>query len=607
MGERTVWLNVRSGLLLVLSAVSLAAGACVPAGEVAAMAESRVYRPETCAYCGAETWCELRANGKPQCRACKVERFFECVLYPPLGYKLQVWQRKVLRDLYGTVNERGLRQYRRGYVSTGKQNGKSFLLGGLPIYHLLMEDEFQPQAYGVASAKDQAGIVYNAAAMLVKANPMLKARLNIRESTKRIIRKDGGGLYEVLAADGDVQDGKRPSLLMFDELHRFTRKKAETVRTVLLKGMISRCPVVDGVQTGEPLMLQTTTSGDEHECPMWFSEYEHAQAVAKDPEFDRSYYSVIYQADPQRLQTDKTYWLSREARVAANPSHQDNGGFLADSEIEADALEAIKRPEKYSDYIRLNLNVPAAATETPAVNMHAWYACGGEDDLRKWPEYDVDLLVMKWGLKHRSCYIGVDLAWTTDMTGMSLVFPPEKEDEKWKLLFFAWLPQERISEIEKVTRAPLTDWVRRGFVSTVPGVRMSMLAVEDKIRWAAKLFQVREVCYDPYGQLVHSMEILAQEEFTCVEIDQKIPSLTGPTKDFLAMYMAGEFQHGNNPVANWHVSCLCLDRDHNDNVKPNKPARDVSKKRIDLVAATIDALKRAVPREKPVEPRVTFV
>ncbi len=136
------------------------------------------YRPATCAYCKAETWCEKRSDGTPQCRACKIERFFERVLYPPLGYKLQSWQRKVLRNLYGTVNpENGLRKFRRSFISVGKQNGKSFLLGGLPIYHLLMEAELQPEAYGVASARDQAAIVYKAAALLVDVNPELTKKL----------------------------------------------------------------------------------------------------------------------------------------------------------------------------------------------------------------------------------------------------------------------------------------------------------------------------------------------------------------------------------------------------------------------------------------------
>jgi len=47
----------------------------------------------------------------------------------------------------------GRRRYQRGYVSTAKQNGKSFLTGGLPIYHMLAETELNPEAYGAAAAK----------------------------------------------------------------------------------------------------------------------------------------------------------------------------------------------------------------------------------------------------------------------------------------------------------------------------------------------------------------------------------------------------------------------------------------------------------------------
>lgn len=571
------------------------------------------YRLNTCAaqsdstglVCGAETWCETRSDGTPQCRACKVERFFERILYKPFGHKLQGWTRKVLRDLYGTVRpETGLRQYRRAYVSTGKQNGKSFLLGGLPIYHLLMENETQPEAYGVASARDQAGIVFKAAATLVDANPVLKSQLKILESTKRIVRRDGAGLYAVLSADGEVQDGKRPSLLLFDELHRFTRKKSETVRTVLRKGMISRAPVVRGVETGEPLEIQTTTSGDEFESPTWFSEYQYAKQVSNGGITDPTYYSAIFQADPERLENEKDYWKSREARVAGNPSHEDLGGFLADREIEKDCIEVETRPEKYADYIRLNLNVPYVSTGTPIINMPTWCEGGGEDDLRKWPTYEVDYLILKWGLKNKPCYIGVDLAWTTDMTGMSVVFPPEEEGDKWILLFFSWIPELRVEYIARITRAPLADWIRRGFVVTVPGVKMRLLEVENKIRWAAKLFDVREMCFDDWGGLTRSAEVLAEDGLTCVDIDQKIPVLTAATKEFLALYLSRELLHGNNPVMNWHVSCLSLDKDHDDNVKPCKPGRDTSQKRIDLVSATVNGMSRAILVEAVITPGV---
>jgi phage terminase large subunit-like protein len=217
---------------------------------------------------------------------------------------------------------------------------------------------------------------------------------------------------------------------------------------------------------------------------------------------DPQYYVQIHQADPVKIKNDPKYWLTREARVLGNPSHQDNeGGYLSDEALEAEAREAVLRPEQKSSYLRLVLNVPEADTETPAVAMQDWYACGGPEDLRQAAFYDPELLIMRWGLKNRPCYLGLDLAWVTDFTGMSLVFPPQEEGEKWKLLFFAWLPEGRVPVVEKLTQQKIAKWVEQGFVLTVPGVRMSLLAVEEKIRWAARTFALQEVCYDPYGQV----------------------------------------------------------------------------------------------------------
>ena len=254
------------------------------------------YRPETCAYCQSGTWCEIRSNGKPQCRACKVDRFFSEILYPPLGYRLLGWQRKVLRDLYGTVSqEEGKRRFRSGYISVGKKNGKSFLIGGLPLYHLLMENERNPEAYGAAAAKDQAGLVFKAAAQLVAANPALQARLRVLPSTKRILRRDGGGFYGVLSADGDLQDGIEPSLVIRDEVHRWKTLRAETLHDVITKGQISR---------EEPLDIGITTAGAEYESPLWWREYQHAKKVLDEPQQSGTFYAAICEADVKRLESD---------------------------------------------------------------------------------------------------------------------------------------------------------------------------------------------------------------------------------------------------------------------------------------------------------------
>ena len=56
------------------------------------------------------------------------------------------------------------------------------------------------------------------------------------------------------------------------------------------------------------------------------------------------------------------------------------------------------------------------------------------------------------------------------------------------------------------------------------------------------------------------------------------------------MYQTGSIRHGNNPVANWHASCLALQGDGRDNVQPAKPERGKTSKRIDVISAAITGL-----------------
>ena len=542
------------------------------------------YRPETCAYCQTDTWCEIRANGKPQCRACKVERFFETVLYAPLGFRLLDWQRKVLRDLYGTVQaETGLRQYRIGFVSMAKKQGKSFLIGGLPIYHLLMENEVRPEAYGAAAAKDQAGIVFKAAAQFVKANPVLSERIKLLESTKRMLRRDGGGSYAVLSADGDVQDGIEPSLAVLDELHRWKTAKADTLYDVITKGVISR---------HEPLVVEVTTAGEQYESPLWFREHEHARQILDGSLKSDRFYAAIWSADAKRLETDADYWKSREARVAANPSHEDHGGFLKDEALVAEMEKAIANPAQRPKYLRYNLNVPVISGEQRAIEMPRWYECGGGVDLQSWSVYDPKLLIEEWGLKDRACWAGVDASWTIDLTALSLVFPPVGE-EPWSIICFFWMPAERVAERERSDRVPYAHWAERKFIEATPGNAVDQNAVKERIRWAAKQFELREVAFDPWNFRTSASDLLG-EGLQCIEIRQGYALLSEPTKRLLELYLDRKIRHGNHPVLNWNASCLSLQGDHKDNVQPTKPERGKSSKRIDGISATVTALARAM-------------
>jgi phage terminase large subunit-like protein len=498
------------------------------------------------------------------------------------------WHRVILRNLFGRVQVTdGKRQYRRAYISTGKQNGKSFITAGLPLYHICMEDELNPEAYGSAAAKEQAGIVFKAAAMLVNANSILRNKLKIIQSSKRIIRRDGGGVYQVLSADGDVQDGIRPSLNLRDEMHRWRGAKAETLYDVTTKGQISR---------EEPLDIAITTAGAEYESPLWFGEYEFAKKVLSGGIQSPQFYAAIYEADAKKIESDPEYWKSREARVAANPSHEDHGGFLKDAAIVVELDKALAQPAKKSKYLRYHLNVPIVSQQDPIIDMAKWQMCGGGVDLREWPEYDVELLISKWGLIDKKCHVGVDASWTTDFTAVVFGFEPFGENGVWTFLPFFFVPEERVPELERICRLPFADWVEKGFVIATPGNAIDLREVKDKIRWGKGMFDLQDLAFDRCNFRTEAME-LNDEGINAIEVQQNFMQLSYPTKFILAAYLDQKIRHGNNPVFNWNAACMQLQYDRKDNCQPTKPERLKSSKRIDGLAATVTLLSPALVAE----------
>jgi phage terminase large subunit-like protein len=69
--------------------------------------------------------------------------------------------------------------------------------------------------------------------------------------------------------------------------------------------------------------------------------------------------------------------------------------------------------------------------------------------------------------------------------------------------------------------------------------------------------------------------------------------LSEPSKKLLELVAAGKFHHGGHPVLRWNASCLATE-ESNDNLMFTKPERSKSSSRIDGIAATVNALARAI-------------
>src|SRR5688500_4825871 len=87
-------------------------------------------------------------------------------------FRLRPWQIKILKQLLATRPD-GLRKYRVCLLMLPRKNGKTELAAALAIYFLLFDGEIGGEVYSAAADKDQAALVFNVAAQMIRNDPEL--------------------------------------------------------------------------------------------------------------------------------------------------------------------------------------------------------------------------------------------------------------------------------------------------------------------------------------------------------------------------------------------------------------------------------------------------
>lgn len=130
--------------------------------------------------------------------------------------KLEQWQKeKILRPVFETKNENGLRKYDLALIGLPKKNGKSTLSSGVGIYMLFFDDP-GAEVYSIAGDKDQARIIFDKAKRTVERNPILSNSVKVYRDIIEI--PSTGSIYKVLSADAPTAHGLNPSAVLGDEL-----------------------------------------------------------------------------------------------------------------------------------------------------------------------------------------------------------------------------------------------------------------------------------------------------------------------------------------------------------------------------------------------------
>jgi len=462
-------------------------------------------------------------------------------------FHLRRWQEKILRQLFAVDRLTHRRRIRTCLLMLPRKNGKSELAAALAIDGLLFDGEIGAEVYSAAADKDQAALVFNVAAQMIRNDAELLAACEIIDSQKRIVHRKTGSFYRAISAEAYSKHGFNCSRLIYDELASAPSRELWDVLTT---------------STGaraQPQVIAISTAGYDRHSILW-EVYSHAKRVLADPSIDPSFLPVIFEAPPEADWTSEAVWR------ACNPAL---GDFRSLEELRIACARAKEIPAQENTFRRLYLN---QWTEQASrwIAMTAWDACLGPID--------------RAALRGRRCFIGLDLSSTTDLTAVVAVFPM---GEWFAVLPHFFIPADRIQQRVTRDRVPYDVWRREGFVTATPGPVVDYDAVRALLTdWDAE-FDLKMIAYDPWNatDLVSRLEKI--DGLPCVKMRQGFASLSAPTKSLETAILSKRLRHDGHPVLRWNLSNAAVEGDAAGNVKLSKEA---STEKIDGAVALVMAL-----------------
>ena len=469
-------------------------------------------------------------------------------------FELIDWQERIVRDLFGVLKPNGYRQFNTAYIEIPKKQGKSELAAAVALLLCCGDGEQRAEVYGCAADRQQASIVFEVAADMVRMCPALSRRVKILASQKRMMYLPTNSFYQVLSAEAYSKHGFNVHGVVFDELHTQPNRKLFDVMT---KG--------SGDARMQPLYFLITTAGTDTQS-ICYETHQKAQDILEGRKHDPTFYPVIYGAPSD------ADWTAPEVWAKANPSL---GITIGLDKVQAACESAKQNPGEENAFRQLRLNqwVKQSIRWMP---MAKWDACA----------FSVD----ESALEGRVCYGGLDLSSTTDITAFVLVFPPRTETERFVVLPYFWIPEENVDLRVRRDHVPYDTWQRQGVLQTTEGNVVHYGFIEQFIGRLGERFHIREIAFDRWGavQMVQNLEGMG---FTVVPFGQGFASMSPPTKELMKLVLEQRIAHGGHPVLRWNMDNIFIRTDPAGNIKADKQK---STEKIDGAIALIMALDRAI-------------
>lgn len=468
---------------------------------------------------------------------------------------LEEWQQAIIGNLFGWKDERGLRRYRECFIEVARKNGKSPMAAGILLYVLFNDDEPGAEIYGAASEYRQASLVFEHARGMVAYNPRLAGRAQIFKGQAKAIQlgeDEGWSTYRVIPASEDAIHGGNIHCAVIDELHAIDKRG-----------------VVENIMTGtgarlQPLIIHITTSDYERES-ICNEKEDYAKKVREGVIDDPRFLPVIYEAQLDDDWTDPDVW------TRANPNL---GVSVSREYLERECQRAKDSTPYLNTFKRLHLNI-RTMSDVAWLQIEDWDACLSQEE----PEDGA------------TCFAGLDLASTTDIAALSLVFPRETG---YLLRTRYWAPRDSAIKRERDDRVPYVAWADEGHITLTQGNVIDYDVIRRDIGTLGQRYDIREIAIDRWNSTQMQTQLVG-DGFEIVQYGQGFASMTAPTKELEALVLDKGLAHDGDPVTRWMASNVMVEIDAAGNLKPSKAK---SNEKIDGIVSTIMGLGRAMLQEE---------
>ncbi|HYI31406.1 MAG TPA: terminase TerL endonuclease subunit [Bradyrhizobium sp.] len=472
-------------------------------------------------------------------------------------FRLSPWQRDdIIRPLFGWKRRAdNRRRYRRVIVWVPRKNGKTELAAAVSLIALLATGVMAGQVYAIAADKDQARIVFDKAARMVGWS---KELTDVVEPLKNALFVPSlQAKFEPMSGTPGGKHGRSASGLIGDEVHEW---RDDRLYTFMHQSSAAR---------EEPIEFLISTAGTQegYGWELWQECQKILDGTIEDPET----LVVIYAADPDDDWTDPQIWAK------ANPNL---GVSVRLDYLETECRRAQESPRLENDFKRYHLNL-WTEQDVRWLSMELWRKCSERPgDVDYWRELPALM-------EGRTCYAGIDLSSTMDITADVLWFPPVEEGERWTVIPRFWIPDATVERRSRVDRVPYNIWVDKGMVSATPGRVVDYDYLREQVYADAERYQLRMIGFDKWNATQIMLE-LEQDGLPVKRLNQGFYTLSPPSKELERLMTGDMIEHGNHPVLTWMARNAGYEQDAAGNIKPS---RAKSKEKIDGIAALVNAIE----------------